>query len=101
MKNLLLLLALLGIMACNSGNQKAENTQSAEMVEATLTISGLHCDMCTASVQKGLMHLDGVTEAKVTLQDSTAIVQYDAAKLTAEDLKKAVKKRGYEVKSMK
>ena len=101
MRNLLMVLVLLGVMACNTEKQKEENTQPVEMAEATLMISGLHCDMCTASVEKGLKHLDGVAEAKVTLQDSMAIVRYDAALVTTEDLKDAVKKRGYEVKSMK
>lgn len=100
MKKLLLLFAIVGLISCNSGNQKTstDSVQNAEIVESTINIGGMFCENCVASVTKGINGLEGIENVMVTLSDSTAVVQYDASKLELAEIEKAVEKRGYSVK---
>jgi Cu+-exporting ATPase len=95
-------LTLTAFISCNSGNNKTSNdsTTNAEVAEATIIIGGLHCENCVASVEKGINELEGIKNVVVTLEDSTAVVKYDASKLELATIEKAVKKRAYTVKSI-
>ncbi|MFV0593889.1 MAG: heavy-metal-associated domain-containing protein [Draconibacterium sp.] len=101
MKKVLFLLLTIGLFACGSAEKKTE-TKSAtpvEMTEVSLSIGGMTCDHCVMSVEKGINSLEGIEAVKVTLDDSTAVVKYNASVLKLADIKEAVKKRGYKVKS--
>lgn len=60
-----------------------------------LQLDGLHCGNCVKSVEKALNEVAGVTQAIVTLENQTAIVQGDVA---AEDLIAVVEDIGFEAK---
>ena len=102
MKKLLILLIVLAFVSCNSGNKKTtdENSEvkSVELVEATVNIGGMHCDMCVASIEKGVNELEGIESFAVSLTDSTAIVKFDASKVDLTKIGKAIEKRGYSIK---
>lgn len=100
MKKLLFLFAIIGLISCNSGNEKTttDSAKNAEIVEATINIGGLHCENCVASVTKGINGLEGISNVVVTLSDSTAVVKYDVSKLELAEIEKVVEKRGYTVK---
>ena len=99
MKKLFFVLAVLGLFSCNQGNEKAkDSTKRAEIVEASINISGMHCENCVASIEKGVGELEGIESVAVTLEDSTAVVKYDASQLAMTDIEKAVEKRGFSVK---
>jgi len=103
MKKLIVILIAVAFMACNNEAKKTEekaSTAPAEMVVNTLDIGGMTCDHCVMSVTKGINDLDGIAEVKVTLEDSTAVVKYDASVVNIDDIKAAVGKRGYRVKSV-
>ncbi|MCY1720511.1 heavy-metal-associated domain-containing protein [Prolixibacteraceae bacterium Z1-6] len=101
MKKLLFLIAIVGLFSCNSGNEKRTGSteQTAEIVEATINIGGLHCANCVASVEKGINDLEGIKNVVVTLDDSTAVIEYDTSKLELAEIEQAVEKRGYTVKN--
>ncbi|WP_167617781.1 heavy-metal-associated domain-containing protein [Maribellus sediminis] len=101
MKNLLALLLAITFFACSSGEKKTEEKTAApaEIVEASLSIGGMTCEHCVMSVTKGIEGVEGVESVVVTLEDSTAVVKYDASLVASEDLEKAVEKRGYRVKT--
>ena len=65
----------------------------------TLTIDGMHCASCVASVEKSLKRLDGVADASVNLATETATINYDPNKTGFKDFKKAVEDTGYEVRN--
>ena len=67
------------------------------MQTATLNISGMTCSGCVRSVSSVLTALDGVVKADVSLDKACAVVGYDAAKLSLDQLKHAVEEAGYEV----
>ena len=100
MKNLLILLIAITFFACSSGKKNAEEkpVAPAELVEVSLNIGGMTCEHCVASVTKGINELEGIETVAVTLQDSTAVVKYNASALEIDDIKKAIEKRGYTVK---
>lgn len=102
MKKLFFLLIVLAFVACQTGTKKAESenttTESAEVVEATINISGMHCDNCVASVEKGINGLEGIEALTVSLKDSNAVVEFDASKTDLTAIKKAIEKRGYAIR---
>ena len=67
------------------------------MEKATLNISGMTCGGCVRSVSSVLNALDGVAKADVSLDKKCAVVDYDAAKLNVDQLRRAVEEAGYEV----
>ncbi|RME31968.1 heavy-metal-associated domain-containing protein [Candidatus Woesearchaeota archaeon] len=57
--------------------------------EATLAIDGMTCTSCALGVEYQLKHVEGVIDAKVSYEDGTAYVRYDADKVDAETIAKA------------
>ncbi len=76
---------------------KEEDVMATET--KTLNIKGMACQGCVASVQAALSQLDGVNEATVSLETSSAEVQFDSGKLGQQELANAVAQVGYEVVS--
>jgi Cu+-exporting ATPase len=63
----------------------------------TLPVDGMSCASCVARVEKGLLRLEGVSDAVVNLAARTATVTVDPAKVRPEDLVSAVRGTGYDV----
>ena len=102
MKNLFYLFILVAFVSCQSGNKnvKEEKTgeQPVQVVETNINIGGMHCDMCVASVTKGVNELEGIESVVVSLNDSTAVVTYNANKVELAQIEKAIESRGYTIK---
>lgn len=60
-----------------------------------LDIEGMTCASCVAHVEKGIAKLEGTEAVRVNLANETARLSYDASKLRAEDIIKAVVESGY------
>lgn len=67
------------------------------MEKLTLKIEGMTCGHCEARVTKVLAEVDGVTDAKVSLEEGTATVEFETGKVTEDSLIDAVEDAGYEV----
>ena len=67
------------------------------MQTAKMNISGMVCGGCVSGVSRVLNALDGVVKAEVSLDKHSAVVDYDAAKLNLEQLKRAIEEAGFEV----
>jgi len=102
MKKLFYLVILLSFVSCQSGtkntNEQEPAVESAQIVETTINVGGMHCDMCVNSIEKGVKELDGIAAVTVSLNDSTAVVSYDTKKVDLAQIEKAIEKRGYSVK---
>ena len=59
-------------------------------------IRGMSCDACVGHVTRALTGLDGVQSAIVTLNNNTAVVTYDPAKVEIAQMLEAVAEEGYE-----
>ena len=73
-------------------NQKGNDPEMTK----TITIKGMMCEHCEATVKKALMALEGVEAAEVSHTAGTAIVTL-SAEVADADLKKAVEDKDYEV----
>lgn len=101
MKQLIFLIIIFAFISCQSGNKSNITepvAEPVEIVETTISIGGMHCDNCVASVEKGINGLDGIEALTVSLSDSSAVVKYDKSKVKLVDIEKSIEKRGYSVK---
>ncbi len=101
MKRIVIVLFVIMLAACQQGNKNnPENKVSgqAPTAQATIHISGMHCESCVASIEKGIKELDGIDSVAVSLTDSTAMVLFDPGKVDVEKIGKAIEGRGYTVK---
>jgi copper chaperone len=67
------------------------------MEKITLTVKGMTCMGCVRSVKAVLEPLAGVAKVDITLDGGLVAVEFDSAKIQAEQLKAAIDDAGYEV----
>ena len=76
--------------------QKPSKKKKGEVKEVTFLVH-LHCENCVKKVQENIAFEKGVKDLKVSLEDQTVAIKYDAAKTSEETLKAAIEKLGYPV----
>jgi copper chaperone len=62
-----------------------------------LGVEGMHCRHCVMAVKSALAALPGVASAEVSLEQKTATVSYDPAKVGRPAMKAAIENEGYAV----
>ena len=65
------------------------------MENARISVQGMTCQGCVASVTRVLKAIPGVADVSVTLQPAAANVAYDAARTNVPALKAAIEDAGY------
>ena len=60
-------------------------------------IGGLHCSLCTGTIEKALGRRPGVDKVAVSLTHEQALIEYDPGVARAEDLLQTLKDIGYTV----
>lgn len=60
-----------------------------------LKIEGMTCNHCTEAVKRALLSVAGVENAKVSLENKNAFVEYDPGVTNTDALIEAVVKTGY------
>ncbi len=60
-------------------------------------IGGLHCSLCTGTIEKALSRQPGVDKVAVSLTHEQALIEYDLSVTRAEDLLQTLKDIGYTV----
>ena len=94
-----------GIQAQNAhedtNNETIEEIEEVEdgIMKKIVTVEGMHCPHCQASVEKALSAIEGVKSAKVDLAKKTATVAL-SADVADEVLVKAVADAGFEPKGV-
>ena len=68
------------------------------MKKIILKIKGMHCEGCSNRLTKVLQALDGVSMAKVSLENKNAEIEYDENEIDLEDIKQAISDAGFEAK---
>jgi Cu+-exporting ATPase len=61
-----------------------------------ITIDGMHCAGCAASVEKAIKRVKGVQNVSVQLTTETADIEYEG-NYPQQEIKQAVEKAGYEL----
>lgn len=70
---------------------------AGEMSEAVLTVRGMFCSSCAATVEKALKGMEGVAEAKADLAHDRVRVRYRPELITVRRMSESLKKWGYEL----
>src|SRR5581483_1006816 len=60
-------------------------------------IAGLHCSLCTGTIEKAIGQLPGVGKVAVSLTHEQALVDYDPARVTPEELHRTLQEIGYSI----
>lgn len=101
MKTLIFIFGIFMLVSCGQGNKQQENSDSTAgqaLTEVTLNVGGMHCDMCVASIEKGVGAIDGVEFVDAELSDSTAVIRFFEAETSLAEITQAIERRGYTVK---
>lgn len=65
------------------------------MKEVKLNIEGMHCTGCSTRLEKVLNNVDGVEDAKVSLEEKKADIKYDETQVSEKELIAAVEDAGF------
>ena len=66
------------------------------METTTIRVDGMSCGGCVKSVTGVLTALDGVAKAEVSLEQKQAVIEFDAARVTRDQLKAAIEDAGFD-----
>lgn len=86
-----LMAVALGTFACNR----------PDTVRTVFQVEGMHCDNCSTAITETLEHVDGVIEASADYEEGVAQATYHSRKVKVDELKAAIEKLGYTVRSLK
>jgi P-type Cu+ transporter len=77
--------------------EPGDSTQASQTLRAsaTLSLEGMTCASCALRIEKGLKKVPGVAEASVNLASERAMVRFDPATATMDDLLRKVEAVGY------
>ena len=65
------------------------------MKEVKLNIEGMHCTGCSTRLEKVLNNVDGLEDAKVSLEEKKADIKYDETQVSEKELIEAVEDAGF------
>ncbi len=66
------------------------------METITIQVEGMSCGGCVKSVTNVLSALPGVAKAEVSLENKHARIEYEAGRVTPDDMKRAIVDAGFE-----
>ena len=66
--------------------------------KATIKVYGMSCQMCANGVAASVKNLKGVKSAEVRAKEGEAVVVYDDAQVTVEQIKQQIDKSGFSTK---
>ena len=66
------------------------------METTTIKVGGMSCGGCVKSVTGVLTALEGVAKAEVSLEQKQAMVEFDAGKVTRDQLKTVIEDAGFD-----
>jgi copper chaperone len=66
------------------------------METTTIKVGGMSCGGCVKSVMAVLAALDGVASAAVSLEHAQAVIEFDAARVSRQQLAEAIEDAGFD-----
>lgn len=82
-------------VAATARVSRSAAASAVESKSVTFQVEGMTCGGCAIAVRKVLTRLDGVTKADVTYNTHRAVVTYDPAKVTVEQMIAAIETLSY------
>jgi mercuric ion binding protein len=89
-KNRMLLSMVVVLMTTLSGCSMA--AKNAEIKIKTSAV----CGMCKDKIEQGLAYEKGIKDVSLDVETKVATVKYNPAKITPEEIRKAISKLGYD-----
>ena len=78
-----------------------KNKKQPQYKKATISIAGMHCATCAASIEKGLAMLDGVKQVRVNYASEKAFLEYNTEETDIARIKNAIADLGYKAATRK
>ena len=66
-------------------------------MKKTIPVVGMACSVCSANVEKKLNSLEGVHAASVSLLSRSALIDFDPAVISLDDMKREINNIGYDL----
>lgn len=88
-------IALCPCCSTNASAQAPANQAAPASASISFNVEGMSCASCSVAVRTALKKVDGVKNAKVSVSDKRATVDYDPRKATPQQLVDAVNNLGY------
>jgi copper chaperone CopZ len=88
-------LALCPCCSTKAGAEASPTQSSPAVSTVTLTVEGMTCSSCSVAVRTALKRLDGVRDARVSVEEKRAVVDYEPTKVTPQQMVDAVNRLGY------
>ncbi len=73
----------------------ASSAALAEVKTVTLSVPGMYCEMCPATVKKAISRVQGVSKVDASFKTREAVVTYDDNQTNVDALIKATANAGY------
>ncbi|GAB4274067.1 MAG: hypothetical protein Kow0092_29440 [Deferrisomatales bacterium] len=73
----------------------ARRSGTAEARTVAPAVEGMTCPSCTFAVKAALQELDGVADVRVSFRKKKAVVAYDPARVTPEEMVSAIGETGF------
>lgn len=90
-------MAVVGMMLCLGATAFAKDIKTLVLT----TTPPMHCESCELKIKKNLRFIKGVKEIQTDVEAQTVTIQYDAEKVSADELKKSFAKIDYTVEEIK
>ena len=74
-----------------------EPASRPDRVRIRARIAGMHCSLCTGTIEKALRRHEGVDRVAVSLTHEQALVEYDPARVRPDDLLATLRQMGYAI----
>lgn len=74
------------------GERAGTSTASLRLTQCALKVSGMSCGSCAGMVERGLLNVEGVKQAKVDWKQGDVKVKYDKKTTTPEKIISAFNK---------
>ena len=81
-------------------NAEAQNKKKKVMEEAKFSVY-LHCDDEKKKAEAVIPTIKGIKDMKASVEEQSLWIKFDPAKISKEDLMKALEKKGFPVKDFK
>lgn len=90
------LTAILMLILAMTINLKAEEKLTSAKIK-----SPVQCEMCDATIKKGLAKVSGIDSVVVDLENQIITVAYDEEETSIERIRRAISKLGYDADDVK
>jgi periplasmic mercuric ion binding protein len=89
---IVLAVALLATLATTLSPAQAQTATASASSHTVLRIDGMSTPACPALVKSALRRLPGVRSVEASLAQRSATVEFDAAKTSVEEMRRAIKR---------